>query len=132
MKNYGPSHIEEVHKQRNAGNFGNQHFSPFPTMFSAHPKKEFLCLSYIYFFICQYGRVLKFVRRYRVIYFPTNDRCFDKVINESMQWVGKNYTVCQVQVGWLVVLGFNPTLTAMVISWQSVTHMYFLAFSHQY
>ena len=32
----------------------------------------------------------------------------------------------------LVVLGFNATLTAMVISWRSVTHMCFLAFSHQY
>ena len=32
----------------------------------------------------------------------------------------------------VVVLGFNATLTARVISWQSVTHMCFLAFSHQY
>ena len=36
------------------------------------------------------------------------------------------------QVAWLVVLGFNAPLTAMVISWRSVTHMCFLAFSHQY
>ena len=35
-------------------------------------------------------------------------------------------------VGKLVVLGFNATLTAKVISWRSVTHMCFLAFSHQY
>ena len=35
-------------------------------------------------------------------------------------------------VGWLVVLGFNATLTAKVISWRSVTHMGFLAFSRQY
>ena len=35
-------------------------------------------------------------------------------------------------IGWLVVLEFNATLTAKVISWQSVMHMYFLAFSHQY
>ena len=35
-------------------------------------------------------------------------------------------------VGCLVVLGFNATLTAKVISWRSVTHMCFLAFSHQY
>ena len=35
-------------------------------------------------------------------------------------------------VAWLVVLGFNATLTAKVISWRSVTHMCFLAFSHQY
>ena len=33
---------------------------------------------------------------------------------------------------WLVVLEFNATLTAKVISWRSVTHMCFLAFSHQY
>ena len=33
---------------------------------------------------------------------------------------------------WLVVLGFNATLTAKVISGRSVTHMCFLAFSHQY
>ena len=33
---------------------------------------------------------------------------------------------------WLVVLGFNATLTAKVISWRSVKHMCFLAFSHQY
>ena len=32
---------------------------------------------------------------------------------------------------WLVVLRFNATLTAKVI-WRSVTHMSFLAFSHQY
>ena len=31
-------------------------------------------------------------------------------------------------IGWLVVLGFN----AKVLSWRSVTHMCFLAFSHQY
>ena len=33
---------------------------------------------------------------------------------------------------WLIVLGFNTTLTAKVISWRSVTHLCFLAFSHQY
>ena len=35
----------------------------------------------------------------------------------------------------LVVLEFNATLTAKVISWRlgrSVTHMCFLAFSHKY
>ena len=36
------------------------------------------------------------------------------------------------QLGWLVVLRFNATLTAKVMSWRSVTHMCFLAFSHQY
>ena len=35
-------------------------------------------------------------------------------------------------IGWLVVLGFNATLTAKVMLWRSVTHMCFLAFSHQY
>ena len=34
-------------------------------------------------------------------------------------------------VGWLVVLGFNATVTAKVISWRLVTHTCFLAFSHQ-
>ena len=34
--------------------------------------------------------------------------------------------------GWSVVLGFNATLIAKVILWRSVTHMCFLAFSHQY
>ena len=35
-------------------------------------------------------------------------------------------------IGRLVVLWLNATLTAKVISWRSVTHMCFLAFSHQY
>ena len=34
--------------------------------------------------------------------------------------------------GWLVVFGFNATLTAKVILWRSLTHMCFLAFSPQY
>ena len=33
---------------------------------------------------------------------------------------------------WLVVLGFNATLTAKIISWRLMTHMCFPAFSHQY
>ena len=32
------------------------------------------------------------------------------------------------QKGWLVVLGFNATLTAKVISWRSVTHNVFPGF----
>ena len=32
-------------------------------------------------------------------------------------------------IDWLVVLGLNATFTAKVISWRSVTHMCFLAFS---
>ena len=39
---------------------------------------------------------------------------------------------CLVKIGWLVVLRFNATLTAKVISWRSVTHMCFLVFSHQH
>ena len=35
-------------------------------------------------------------------------------------------------IGWLVVFGFYATLTAKVISWQSVTNMCFLAFSHNF
>ena len=34
--------------------------------------------------------------------------------------------------GWLVVLMFNATLVAKFISWRSVTHMCFLAFSYRY
>ena len=33
---------------------------------------------------------------------------------------------------WLVVSGFNATLSARVISWRSATHTCFLVFSHQY
>ena len=36
------------------------------------------------------------------------------------------------EFGCLVILRFNATLTAKVISWQSVTLMCFLDFSHQY
>ena len=36
------------------------------------------------------------------------------------------------KVGWLVGLRFNAILTAKIISWRSVMHMCFLAFSHQY
>ena len=35
-------------------------------------------------------------------------------------------------VGWFVVLRFKAILTGKVISWRSVMHMCFLAFSHQY
>ena len=35
-------------------------------------------------------------------------------------------------VNWLVGYIVNATLTAMVISWLSVTHICFLTFSHQY
>ena len=41
-------------------------------------------------------------------------------------------SVAKHRFGWLVVSDFNATLTAKVISWRSVTHMCFLAFSHQH
>ena len=41
-------------------------------------------------------------------------------------------TIFVKKVSWLVVLGFNDTLTAKVISWRSVMHMCFLAFLQQY
>ena len=57
-------------------------------------------------------------------------------VNEYLK--GKGIPLIKILYGnkiypnWLVVLGFNATLTAKVISWRSVTHMCFLAFSHQY
>ena len=38
------------------------------------------------------------------------------------------FLTCFCRVGWLVVLGFNATLTAKVISWRSVTHYVFPGF----
>ena len=37
-----------------------------------------------------------------------------------------NILVCRLEtkIGWLVVLGFNATLTAKVISWRSATHVF--------
>ena len=53
-------------------------------------------------------------------------QCFQKLsFVDVSKWVS-------MEKGWLVVMGFNTTLIAEVISWQSVTHMCFLAFSHQY
>ena len=60
-------------------------------------------------------------------------------VDDWRTWI--QFETCRKQVpykfqvfgcSWLVVLGFNATLTAKVISWRSVTHMCFLAFSHQY
>ena len=63
-------------------------------------------------------------------------RYFLILLNFCMNKNHSTYLTCRSlkkkKVGWLVVLGFNATLTAKVISWQSVTHMCFLAFSHQY
>ena len=50
---------------------------------------------------------------------------------ESNRWLGKNIVLSTDKKNFrLVVLGFNATLTAKAISWRSVTHMCFLAFSH--
>ena len=35
-----------------------------------------------------------------------------------------HFNALKIHVGWLVVMGFNATLTAKVISWQSVTHAF--------
>ena len=43
-------------------------------------------------------------------------------------WVWWNVFVI-LSMGWFVVWGFNATFTAKVISWRSVTHVCFLAFS---
>ena len=48
-------------------------------------------------------------------------------------FMNKSKSKTEIESSWLVVvLGFNATLTARVISWRSATHMCFLAFSHQY
>ena len=46
--------------------------------------------------------------------------------------ISKNFIIQNCEVKWLVVLGFNATSTAKVISWWSMTQMCFLAFSHKY
>ena len=75
--------------------------------------------------------------RARPIFFPRIgdshcDRIHSRLISDHCfgnGYVGKQPVAW---IGWLVVSGFNATLTAKVISWRSVTHMCFLAFSHQY
>ena len=52
--------------------------------------------------------------------------------NQGSISLGCLQIVKEKKVDWLVVFGFNATLTAKVISGRSVTHMCFLAFSHQY
>ena len=54
------------------------------------------------------------------MYFRIHWKCIQADEFTCIQWI------C------LFVLGFNATLTAKVLSWRSVTHMCFLAFSHQY
>ena len=55
--------------------------------------------------------------------------CSNSAANKDM--ISKMWTNEDTLVGWLY-WGLNTTLTAKVISWRSVTHMCFLAFSHQY
>ena len=55
----------------------------------------------------------------------------DNIVNKTQEI---NFVLEKVDC-WLVgllVLVFNATLTAKVISWRLVTHMCFLAFPHQY
>ena len=56
-----------------------------------------------------------------------------KNVDSVDQWTDRTFCTVwswssHLQVGWLVVLGFNTTLTAMVISWRSVTHYVFPGF----
>ena len=57
----------------------------------------------------------------------------DRMISQHRFFTKRqNSNLANIQIGWLLVLGFNATLTAKVISWRSVTQLCFLAFSHQY
>ena len=47
-------------------------------------------------------------------------------------WLTQDASFFKILVGWMVVLGFKATLTAKVISWRSVMHLCFLAFSYHY
>ena len=67
-------------------------------------------------------RVNNAKRNLSVCFFSSLDDC---ILNDVLPFPDKS------RVGWFAVLGFNATLMAKVISWQSVTHMCFLAFSHQ-
>ena len=59
-----------------------------------------------------------------------SDNVFKRRLSHVMK--GWHCVVKHQSIWLLVVLGFNATLTAKVISWRSVMHMCFLAFSHQY
>ena len=64
---------------------------------------------------------------HKVLIVSVDDCVYPSVISQDFKETFIDTIGC-----WLVVLGFNATLTAKVISWRSVTHMCFLAFSHQY
>ena len=57
-------------------------------------------------------------------------RLFIKMDDHNSWLQGSNNEL--LKDGWLNVLGLNVTLIGEVISWRSVTHTRFLAFSHQY
>ena len=102
------------------------HFLLFPKYYH-----QFLLLPQCFQkdFTCRSSKVL-FVRL-RVNPIPRNPE-LEKVF-KNIEGKGKNETEEKLNLyELLVVLGFNATLTAKVISWRSMTHMCFLAFSHQY
>ena len=102
------------------------HFLLFPKYYH-----QFLLLPQCFQkdFTCRSSKVL-FVRL-RVNPIPRNPE-LEKVFKNN-EGKGKNETEEKLNLyELLVVLGFNATLTAKVISWRSMTHMCFLAFSHQY
>ena len=64
---------------------------------------------------------------------PRSHSCITVVTSERVVGVGRirNSGECCV-IGWLFWLYWGLSLTAKVMPWRSVMHMYFLAFSHQY
>ena len=98
--------------------------SPFPTMFSK-----------VFFLGIVEGERLLTVNRIHTV---VND---EHKLHEYDHVTRVNHSNCAriliidvlLKIGWLLVLSvFSATLTVKVISWRSVTHMCFLAFSHQY
>ena len=92
-----------VQKEKHAG---KQHFFPFPTMFSTLP--DTFLFSFLININLEAANGLDLKRPIIVMF----------------------WQIVQLLL-LLVVLGFNATLTAKVISWWSVTCTCFLAFSHQ-
>ena len=70
----------------------------------------------------QYFRLNEFFNTQFGLFITLGETAFENIVGK-----GENFIVC---LSWLVVLEFNATLTAKVISWLLVTHMCFLAFSH--
>ena len=100
-------------------------FSPFSTLFSTLSKIEIIFVQTVDL-LYAYGFnlvLLKFVVRLRVHMGYT-----------KRPWIVISVKWSEIKIlGWLVgCIGFNATVTAKAISWWSVMHMCFLAFSHQY